>query len=229
MPSLSHLFLSIWALFVSIVPTVSPTPIPPRQLLFSYPPSYLIKTAFIQQAPEKNWDQPWQDSCEEAALLTVDYFYRQLAPSLKEQKQAILKMIEYENSRGFAPDVNLLQMAQIASEYLNYQTKIIDQPILDHILSYLVKNIPVIVPVSCKTLFQENHHFNNGGPWYHHIVILGYDHPKGQFIVHDVGTRFGAYYRYSYNLLLSSIHDFPPSLKKEDIARGNSRVLILLQ
>jgi len=60
-------------------------------------------------------------------------------------------------------------------------------------------------------------------------VVLGYDDDHQQFIVHDVGTQFGAYYRYSYNLLLNSIHDFPATRKKEDIASGAKNVLILLK
>ena len=76
---------------------------------------------------------------------------------------------------------------------------------------------------------KENKNFKNGGPWYHSLVILGYDDDQQQFIVHDVGTRLGAYFRYSYQILLESIHDFPPSHKKEDIDQGSSRVLLLLK
>jgi hypothetical protein len=94
---------------------------------------------------------------------------------------------------------------------------------------YIAKDIPVIVPANGKTLFKENKHFKSGGPWYHNLIILGYDDTKKQFIVHDVGTQFGAYFRYSYQLLMDSIHDFPPSHKKEDIDMGVPRVLVLLK
>ena len=56
-------------------------------------------------------------------------------------------------------------------------------------------------------------------PDYHNIVILGYDHNKKQFIVHDVGTQFGAYFKYSYKVLLESLADF----------QGPPRVLLLLK
>ncbi|KKQ68181.1 MAG: hypothetical protein US90_C0026G0005 [Candidatus Shapirobacteria bacterium GW2011_GWE2_38_30] len=50
-----------------------------------------------------------------------------------------------------------------------------------------------------------------------------------KFIVHDVGTQFGAYFHYSYDLLIESIHDFPSSGVKEDINSGIKQVLILIK
>lgn len=191
---------------------------------------YLIKTAFIQQAPEKNWGEPWQDACEEASLLTVDYFYKNInSITIEENRDAILKMIEFENTQNFSNDMNISQMVVVAQKYLNYQTKIIDNPTVEDIKKFTSQDIPVIVPASGKVLYQENKHFNSGGPYYHSLVILGYDNNKQQFIVHDVGTKAGAYFKYSYNLLIESIHDFPDSNKKEDINNGLKRVLILLK
>ncbi|MFA6185036.1 MAG: C39 family peptidase [Candidatus Shapirobacteria bacterium] len=191
---------------------------------------YLIKAAFVQQAPEKNWDQPWQDACEEASLVTVDYFYKNIKSiTPTENRDAILKMIEFENQQGFTHDINIEQMNLVAQKYLGYQTKIIENPTIEDLKKYLVQNIPIIVTANGKTLYQENKHFNSGGPYYHSLVILGYDNDKQKFIVHDVGTKAGAYFKYSYNLLMESIHDFPSSNKKEDINSGPKRVLILLK
>ena len=192
--------------------------------------SHLIKTVFIQQAPEKNWDDPWQDACEEASLLTVDYFYKNISSiTIETNRNAILKMIDFENTQNFSKDMNVSQMAVVASKYLNYQTKIIDNPTIDDIKRYISQNTPIIIPASGKILYQENKHFNSGGPYYHNIVILGYDDQKQQFTVHDVGTKAGAYFKYSYNLLMESIHDFPASDKKEDINDGQKRILVLLK
>jgi len=191
---------------------------------------YLIKTAFIQQSPEKNWDEPWQDACEEASLLTVDYFYKNInSITTEENRDAILKMIEFENTQNFTNDMNISQMVVVAQEYLNYQTKTIDNPTIDDIKKYISKNIPVIITASGKILYEENKHFNSGGPYYHSLVVLGYDDTKQKFIVHDVGTKAGAYFKYSYDLLINSIHDFPDSNNKEDINNGEKRILILLK
>ena len=207
---------------VTTTPTSFPTPTP-------FPSKHLIKTTFIPQAPEKNWDQPWQDACEEAALLTVAFYYQDSQPSQEDIVRSILDMINYETAHEFKKDVNIDQMALIATDYLNLETEIMLQPDLDKIKNYLVQDIPVIIPANGKQLFVENPNFANGGPYYHSLVILGYDDRKKQFTVHDVGTRRGAYFKYSYDLLLDSIHDFPPSKKKEDITQGDKKALILLK
>ena len=205
-------------------------PEPTKILESGLPNKYLIEAAFVQQAPEKNWDQPWQDACEEASLITVDYFYKNIKSiTITENRDAILKMIEFENQQGFTHDINIEQMNLVAQKYLGYQTKIVENPTIEDLKKYLIQNIPIVVTGNGKTLYKENKHFNSGGPYYHSLVILGYDDNKKQFIVHDVGTKAGAYFKYSYNLLMESIHDFPPSGKKEDIDNGPKRVLILLK
>lgn len=233
-------------LFPVIFPSIKPFPLPspahpptssppPADIVSinptptSFPSKHLIKTTFIPQAPQKNWDQPWQDACEEAALLTVAFYYQNQQPSQEEIASSILAMIDYETSQGFKKDVNIDQMALIATDYLHLKTEIILQPDLNKIKSYLIRNIPVIIPANGKQLFTENHYFTNGGPYYHNLIILGYDDKKEQFTVHDVGTRHGAYFKYSYNLLLDSIHDFPSSGHKEDISQGDKKALILLK
>jgi hypothetical protein len=212
----------------NIKETIAPEPT--KMLANGLPNKYLIKTVFIQQAPDKNWSEPWQDACEEASLITVDYFYKNISSvTTEENHNAILKMIEFENTQNFTSDMNISQMTVVAQKYLNYQTKIINSPSVNDLKEYLVQNIPIIVPANGKILYQENKHFNDGGPYYHNIVILGYDDTKNQFIVHDVGTKAGAYFHYSYSLLMESIHDFPVSGNKEDINSGAKRVLVLLK
>lgn len=204
-------------------------PEPTKILTNGLPDKYLIKAAFIEQAPEHNWSQPWQDACEEAALLTVDFYYRNQNPSIDQIKNAILNMIDFEKKLNWGIDINVSQMSFIGTDYLNYKTKILDNPVIEDIQKYVSQNIPVIVPAAGKILFQENRFFNQRGPYYHDIVVLGYDDNKRQFIVHDVGTKHGAYFHYSYNLLMNSIHDFPESNRPEDINNGEKRVLILLK
>ena len=193
------------------------------------PNKHLIKTTFVPQAPEKIWDQPWQDSCEEAALLTVNYFYQNKNPDTNTVVSDLKKIFDYENKEAWSHDVNISQMATISEKLWGYQSTVIDNPSIDDLKKYLSLDIPIIVPANGKTLFKENSHFKSGGPWYHNLVILGYDDTKSQFIVHDVGTQFGAYFHYSYSLLIDSIHDFPTSLKKEEINTGTPRVLVLLK
>lgn len=204
-------------------------PKPTKILDTGLPNKHLIKTAFIPQSPEQNWDEPWQDACEEASLLTVNYFYKNQNPNIPTIRDDILKMIDFENSQNFTHDMTVDQMTIVAQKYLGYKTEIIDSPTTENIKKYISQDIPVVVPANGKILYQENKHFTNGGPYYHNLTILGYDDTKNQFIVHDVGTKSGAYFKYSYQLLINSIHDFPTSKNKEDINTGSKRVLILLK
>lgn len=205
-------------------------PIPTKILPSGLPDKHLIKTAFVPQSPEKNWDQPWQDACEEASLLTLDYYYKNI-PSADSQtiKNDLSKMFDFETQQSFTHDINLEQMSLVSQEYLGYSAKIINNPSVDDLKKYLAENIPIIAPANGKTLYQENKHFKDGGPYYHNLVILGYDDNTQKFTVHDVGTQFGAYFKYSYPLLIDSIHDFPASAQKEDINNGDKKVLILIK
>ena len=211
----------------NIVETIAPKPT--KILSNGLPNRHLIKTIFVPQAPEKTWDQPWQDACEEAAILTVHYFYQQSSPNEQIIKSDILKMIDFENQQSFTFDMNLSQMEHVAQKYLGYTTEIIKNPTVEDIKKYISKNIPVIVPASGKILYKENKHFKSEGPYYHNLTILGYDDDQKKFIVHDVGTQFGAYFKYSYSLLLESIHDFPVSRNKLDINSGDKKILVLLK
>ncbi|MDD2482744.1 MAG: C39 family peptidase [Candidatus Shapirobacteria bacterium] len=207
--------------------TVAPKPT--KILESGLPNKHLISTTFVEQSPEKNWDEPWQDACEEASLLTVDFYYRNKSTTSEFTKESILNMLSFEETRNYTHDMNISQMSTVAKDYLGYKSEIIDNPTVDQIKKYISQNTPVLVPAAGKILFKENNHFNSGGPYYHNIVILGYDDDKDQFTVHDVGTQFGAYFHYSYSLLMESIHDFPDSGQKEDINSGEKRVLVLLK
>jgi len=204
-------------------------PKPTKILSTGIPDIHLIKTTFVPQAPEKNWDQPWQDACEEAALLTVHYFYQNSNPDIQSIKSDILKMIEFEVLQSYGHDINIEEMALVAEKHLGYNTKIIRNPTTDQIKEYISQDIPVIIPASGKILYKENKHFKQQGPYYHNLTILGYNDNQQKFTVHDVGTQFGAYFKYSYSLLMESIHDFPESKNKQDINSGDKKILILLK
>lgn len=193
------------------------------------PDKHLINTAFVPQAPEKNWNQPWQDACEEASLLTVNYYYMNTRPSLSEILTDYQSIFSYEEDNGWSHDVNLEEMSQIATNKFNLKANIITDPSILTIKDYISSDIPVIITANGKTLYQENKHFKSGGPWYHSLVILGYDDNIGKFIVHDVGTQFGSYFKYSYDLLMQSIHDLPENRDKQEIDTGNKKILVLLQ
>lgn len=215
----------------NIVQDISETiaPVPTVILESGIPNKHLIKTAFVPQAPEKIWGQPWQDACEEASLLTVKYYYSNQTPSIPEMVNEYQQIFSFESDNNFSHDINLSNMSFVASQHLGLTTQIIDNPTIDDIKTKLSQDIPVVVTANGKTLYKENKNFRSGGPWYHSLVILGYDDNLQKFIVHDVGTQHGAYFKYSYDLLFDSIHDLPESGHKEEIDSGAKRILVLLK
>jgi len=80
-----------------------------------------------------------------------------------------------------------------------------------------------IIPAAGREL--ENPYFRSPGPLYHALVIVGYDDNTEEFITHDPGTRRGENYRYSYDILWDSIHDFPG--KKTEILKGNKTIILV--
>ncbi len=205
-------------------PQSTPSPLPTSP---SPPKSYLIKATFVPQAPEKNWDQPWQDACEEAALLTSVYYIKGQSPGLDIIKDDILRLIDYENQQAWQKDININQMAQIAKDFYGLNATIYTNPTIEDIEILIGQNKPILIPANGKILYRENKHFKDGGPYYHNLTILGYNNAKKQFIVHDVGTQHGAYFTYSYKTLMESIHDLPPSGDKHDINLGQAAILVL--
>ena len=201
-----------------LTPSVTPSPTIPKK--------HLVKTIFVPQAPEKNWDQPWQDACEEAAMLTIHYFYQNSSPDLSQIKNDLLKIFSYQTSQGWEHDVNQNQIASAFADLYGYSTQIISNPTTTDLENLIAKNTPVLVTANGKILFKENKNFRNAGPDYHALVILGYDISKQIFTVHDVGTQHGAYFKYTYSTLLDSIHDLPNTGKK-DINLGQKSVLVI--
>lgn len=55
------------------------------------------------------------------------------------------------------------------------------------------------------------------------IVLIGYD-AEG-FISHDPGTKYGAKYRYSYEAIMDSIHDWTGS--RDTLEHGGRAMLVL--
>lgn len=226
------LLVTIISLFISklnftkpAVPPVSPSPtiVTPTPTILQ---KYLIKTTFVPQAPEKNWHQPWQDACEEAAMLTLHYYYQNTPASLSQIKNDLLDLFSYQTSQGWGDDVNQNQIASIFSDFYGYQAQTILNPTAKDLENLIANNTPVLVTANGKTLFKENKNFRNGGPDYHALVILGYDSSKQIFTVHDVGTQHGAYFKYTYSTLLDSIHDLPNTGKK-DIKIGPKSILVI--
>jgi len=173
------------------------------------PENAYIDLPFISQSPFASWDALHEDACEEASLLIVNYWHNNRNNISKtEADQDIKAMVTYEKDNGYGISITLEELDQIAKDYLGLENGIVKNNItIENIKEEIALGNPVIVGAAGKVL--DNPNFRNGGPNYHMLVITGYD--TNGFITNDPGTRKGEDYRYSFDNLYDSIHDWNPN------------------
>jgi len=203
---LSSITVILTVIFVSLLPSIANASTNSKN----------IPVPFTSQAPYAYWGQPWQDTCEETAIVMVDNFYREKTLTTKQiAKDEIMKILNIKNKNfGLSLDENAEQMVKLINEFLPWEGKIIIDPTLEQIKNEINNKQPVIIPVHGKYLY--NPHFKNGGPDYHTLVISGYDDNTQEFITQEPGTRYGQNFHYSYNTILNAMHDFLPNYQTKN-------------
>jgi hypothetical protein len=181
-----------------------------------------LSVPFTSQAPTANWDQPFQDACEEASILMVDYYYNNKDLPTKEEVESILRDLVFWQQENWGGHNNLTveKAAQLAELNFGYKTEIINDLSIEKIKYYLSEGIPVIVPADGHKL--DNPFFSGDGPDYHMLVIKGYVGDK--FITNDPGTRKGADFVYEQTHLMGTIFDWD---QKTDQANGPKRAFVM--
>lgn len=191
--------------------------LPEKEIL---PESLTLDIPFVCQAPLGNWSYPFDNACEEAAILMVHYYLqdKSIDPSIAAQE--IREIVEFEMEEyGFHKDTSAEQTAQLIKDYYGYKVKVVYDVSLEDIKKELAKDNPVIVPTAGRML--GNPYFTPPGPLLHMLVIKGYD--STGFIVNDPGTRRGDSYVYSYEILEKAIHDWGDG----DVEDGRSAMIVI--
>ena len=185
------------------------------------PASASIKVPFTVQAPLANWDDPFQEACEEASVVMLDYFIRGLVFTPDQANRELLQLLNWEESNHYPQDVTIEQLAEIVEEYYGYQTRISDTVTAESIMYEIANGHPVVIPAAGRKL--GNPYFSGEGPWYHMLVVTGYN--RKIFKTNDPGTKRGEGYEYKHDVLINAIHDWTGV--KEDIEQGPKRMLII--
>ncbi|TSC96681.1 MAG: Uncharacterized protein Greene101449_1406 [Candidatus Peregrinibacteria bacterium Greene1014_49] len=188
------------------------------------PSTFQISVPFTSQAPRANWEDPYQEACEEASLLMVHRFLLGEKVGVIPPDDAdrdLLALVRWEWIHKYEKDVTLQELADISKMYYEHTPVIEDTVTIERIKELLVAGYPIIVPVAGRDL--GNPYFSGEGPWYHMLVITGYD--RNEFITNDPGTRRGESYEYAYDVLIAAIHDWTGV--KEEIRSGKKRMMIL--
>ncbi|MDA3814887.1 MAG: hypothetical protein PF549_00795 [Patescibacteria group bacterium] len=183
------------------------------------------QTPFISQAPFGVWDELHDEACEEASIIIANGFLNNVKEiSNQKAEKEILALVDWQMKEyGEHKDLILKEIQSMALGFYDNEFEISDDINEDAFKKILANDKIIIAPVAGREI--GNPFFTPPGPLYHVLVIIGYDEEAGEFITNDPGTKRGAGFRYSYEILLESIHDFPG--KKEEILEGKARVLIL--
>lgn len=183
------------------------------------PPAVLnIDLPFYTQAPFSNWDYPWQEACEEASSALVANLYLEKNWTREEFNDELIRLVDWEMKNfGAYEHTTIEQTAQMIRENYNLKTIIHDNPSYEDLQKTLAEGHLIVAPFAGKLLGNPN--FKNGGPPYHMLVIKGYDSIQNQVVTHDVGTRNGADYVYSWAVIANALHDW----NGENIELGTPR------
>ncbi len=188
------------------------------------PKKFLIEhVPFTTQSPDSLWDERGEESCEEASMIMVDYFWKKKEFTREIALAERNKLIQYEiENYGDFRDEDAQDIAERLRNYFGYrEVEVIYDFSLDDLKRKIVEGRPIIVPAAGRLL--KNPNFKQPGPLYHNLVIVGYD--GNEIITNDPGTRKGEGYRYNKNILYNAIHDFPGS--KEQIEQGRKAMIIV--
>ncbi len=185
-----------------------------------------LDVPFTTQAPNSNWDMPYQEACEEASAIMVDGYYRGEHGKIPVDRadKAILDLVAFEKKNyGFYEDTTAEQTAKFIKEAYGY-TRVIVKPLtsVEEIKKPLALGYPVIIPFAGKMLGNPN--YKNGGPPYHMLVIRGYTGDK--FITNDPGTRKGEGYLYDPLTIMNAAHDWTGS--KDTVSSGKAYIIVVL-
>jgi uncharacterized protein YvpB len=187
----------------------------------SIPEKAYLNVPFSPQAPFGNWDQPYQDACEEASIIMVHYFLQGKTLSRDQMNTEILKMVAWqEKNWGGHHDLEATQIVSLAKSFYGYKNiKLKYGFTIDDIKKEIAAGHPVIIPSAGRLLGNPN--FRGAGPLYHCLVIKGYT--RDWIITNDPGTRNGFDYVYLYETILKAAHEWNGG----NVTQGRSAMIVI--
>ena len=185
------------------------------------PKEFNLKVPFTTQSPFAEWTEQDNESCEEAAILTVHYYWQDKIFTKQIAKEELQKIVDFEiNYFGFFKDTNTEQTADLARKMWGYQkVEVIWNPTIEDIKKEVYQGRPVILPTAGRKLGNPN--FKSPGPIYHMLVVRGWN--EKNIITNDPGTRKGENYQYSPDVLYKAIHDW----NNGDIDNGKKAMIVI--
>jgi hypothetical protein len=194
-------------------------------LILALPSKVYLPVPFLCQAPYANWAQPWQDACEEAAIIMAIHYMKEDAVDRESGNREILDMVDFQiKNYGGHYDLTAGQAARLIQDYYKFNHIDIRYDIsIDDIKHELAERNLVIAPMAGRLL--GNPYYTAPGPAYHYMLFKGYDDRTKEFITNDCGTKRGRNYRYKYAVAYGAIHDWAGS--KKTIDQGRKAIIVI--
>jgi hypothetical protein len=169
------------------------------------PKTFMADIPFITQAPLYDWSWPFNHACEETSILMAHKYLTKEKISPERSQKEILEIVDFETSTYGKTSLEsaAAQIGRLIEDYYGYETEVRYDITLDDIKREMVAGNLVLVPTAGQRL--ENPHFKAPGPVYHMIVMKGFN--EGTFIVNEPGTRHGADFIYTNEILERAIRD----------------------
>ncbi|MBU0613969.1 C39 family peptidase [Patescibacteria group bacterium] len=185
------------------------------------PEDFQLAVPFTPQAPNADWNLPYQEACEEASVYMVYAYYQGVEPGLIDAQVAnaeLLDLVDFQNDMyGSYLDTTAEETARLMNDFYGLYASVIDNPTEKQIKEEIAAGRPVIVLAAGQQL--ENPYFSGDGPLYHALVIKGYTSNK--FITNDPGTKQGNGYVYNIKTIMDAMGDWNGG----DPANGPKRVI----
>lgn len=181
-----------------------------------------LNIPFGSQAPFADWGMPYQEACEEAAVIMAHRFFSGEPLDAEIMNTEILKLVEWqEKTFGYYKDTTAEEIARILREYFGHaDIEVRYKFTIDDIKKEVAAGHPVIVPAAGRLLPNPN--FKQPGPIYHALVVKGFL-ANGKIITNDPGTRKGADFLYNPAALMNAVHDW----NAEDILKGKKVMIVV--
>jgi hypothetical protein len=194
-------------------------------IVFAASGKVVLPVPFLCQAPFGNWAEPWQDACEEAALIMAVHWAKGTPLTKSSGNREILDLVDYQIKHwGGHRDLTAAKAAELLRDYYHFNNyRLVYEFSIADVKKELAAGNLVIAPMAGRLL--GNKFYTPPGPAYHYLVFIGYDDPRGEFITNDQGTRRGKGYRYKYAIAYNAIHDWTGD--KGTIGVGRKALIVI--
>lgn len=195
---------------------------------------------FACQAPLGEWSDPrQQDGCEEVCLVMAVCWVQgeNLTPEIAKEK--ILELSEYEKGLfGFFQDTGVGDTFKLIESYCpGINCWISEELSVFELKRFLAEGCVVMVPINGALVALESRFEHGLGKRKynlqdldrHMVLLVGYINKEEKFVVHDPGTRHGAYHEFDFDDFVASICDYPSrgAEDKQPIERVERRAIVI--